>query len=391
MLQDQDIVCFAPGDWWGMNPSCTTHIMKRLAEKNKVVYVNPISSDLLGMRARGGPSARIIRKLKSILKFVRKVSCNLYVVSPIFLPVQGTLIPDKINNTLTTMQLKLLQFFLKVKKPLLWVENIRAADFVSHFNCQLVVYHVSDRFDECPYTRNKEKLRLREETISQKSDLTICVSEKLYGWKKDLNANVYYLPHGVDFGLFREAVERNIYLEELDRIPKPIAGYFGTMTANNDVELLLYCTRKLPDISFVFAGQISGGDYSKLLKMPNVYYLGRLPYEKIPFLCAGFDVCMLQWKMSNWIRYCNPLKLFEYMASGRPIVSVHIDEVAEKYSNVISIANNKEEFCSAITWELHNDTAERRNARIRIAEQHSWDRHIEKLSQIIVDTFAAKG
>lgn len=390
MIQDQDIVCFAPGDWWGMNPSCTTHIMKRLAEKNKVIYINPISSDLFGMSRKKKRVARIIRKLKSVIKLFRRVNHNLYVVSPIFLPVQGTLLLDRVNNVLITMQLKLLQFFLKVKKPILWIGNVRVADFISHFNQQLVVYHVSDRLDECPYTHNKEKLRLRETTISQKSDLIVCVSKKLYEWKKDSKANVHYLPHGVDFTLFREAGEQNICLEELDKIPKPIAGYFGTMTANNDIELLLYCAHKLPDVSFVFAGQITGGDYSELLQMPNVYYLGRLPYEKIPFLCAGFDVCMLQWKINAWIRHCNPLKLFEYMASGRPIISVHIDEVAEKYSDVISIANNKKEFCNAITWELRNDTAERRNSRIRIAEQHSWDSHIEKLSQIIMDTIAAK-
>lgn len=325
-----------------------------------------------------------------MLKLFRRVNNNLYVVSPIFLPVQGTLLLDRINNAIITMQLKLLQFFLKIKKPILWVENLRVIDFISHFNQQLVVYHVSDRLDECPYTHNKEKLRLCETTISQKSDLIICVSKKLYEWKKNSDAKVHYLPHGVDFDLFREAGEQNICLEELKKISKPIAGYFGTMTAENDIELLLYCAHRLPDVSFVFAGQITGGDYSELLQMPNVYHLGRLPYEKIPFLCAGFDVCMLQWKINEWIRHCNPLKLFEYMASGRPIISVHIDEVAEKYSDVISIANNKKEFCNAITWELRNDTAERRNTRIRIAEQHSWDSHIEKLSQIIMDTIAAK-
>ena len=89
MLQNQDIVCFALGDWWGMNPSCTTHIMKKLAVKNRVIYINPISSDLFGMSRKKQRFARIIRKLKSIIKLVRKVNHNLYVVSPVFLPLQG--------------------------------------------------------------------------------------------------------------------------------------------------------------------------------------------------------------------------------------------------------------------------------------------------------------
>lgn len=389
MLQNQNIICFAPGDWWGMNPSCTTHIMKRLAEKNKVIYINPISSDLFGMSRKKKRVARIIRKLKSVIKLFRRVNHNLYVVSPIFLPVQGTLLPDRVNNALITMQLKFLRFFLKVKKPILWIENVRVADFISHFNQQLVVYHVSDRFDECSYIHNKEKLRLREATISQKSDLIVCVSKKLYEWKKDSDAKVHYLPHGVDFDLFREAGEQNICLEELDKIPKPIAGYFGTMTAKNDIELLLYCAHKLPDVSFVFAGQITGGDYSELLQKPNVYYLGRLPYEKIPFLCAGFDVCMLQWKMSEWIRSCNPLKMLEYMASGKPIVSVEIKE-AVQYSDIISVAHNKEQFCRLIQWELLNDTPERARRRVEVARKHSWEKHVEELSDLIIEALAKK-
>jgi hypothetical protein len=62
ILQNQDIVCFAPGDWWGMNPSCTTHIMKKLAEKNKVIYINPISSDLFGMSKKKKRNHQEIKK-----------------------------------------------------------------------------------------------------------------------------------------------------------------------------------------------------------------------------------------------------------------------------------------------------------------------------------------
>jgi glycosyltransferase involved in cell wall biosynthesis len=161
------------------------------------------------------------------------------------------------------------------------------------------------------------------------------------------------------------------------------------MTAHNDIELLLWCARNLPDVSFVFAGQITGGDYSGLKRLDNVYFLGRIPYEKIPKLCASFDVCMLQWKMNEWIRCCNPLKMFEYMASGKPIVSVPIEE-AKQYSDIISIAHSKEQFAEAIRWELQNDTTERARKRIEIAKNHSWDEHVEKISELIENTITTK-
>lgn len=390
MLEDFNIICFAPSDWWAMNPSCTTHIMQKLAAKNRVLYINPFSSDLLGgVKKKRGLGTRLIRKLKSVAKYLRQPENNLYVLSPVFLPVQGKWGVDIINNAVVKLQIKTVCRLSKMSKPIVWLENVRAVDMLGWFEPALTVYHVSDLFANNSYTANQKLQRQQERRISSESDLLICVSKELYIRKQAKRDNIFYVPHGVDFDLFRKAVNKNDRLEELADIPGPIAGYFGTMTAHNDIELLLWCARNLPDVSFVFAGQITGGDYSELEQFDNVYLLGRIPYKKIPQLCACFDVCMLQWKMSEWIRYCNPLKMFEYMASGKPIVSVAIRE-AMQYSDVISIAHNKEEFCNAIRWELQNDTPERARRRVKIAKEHSWDRHVTKISELIVQTMVTK-
>jgi glycosyltransferase involved in cell wall biosynthesis len=81
--------------------------------------------------------------------------------------------------------------------------------------------------------------------------------------------------------------------------------------------------------------------------------------------------------------------MFEYMASGKPIVSVPIKE-ATQYSDIISIAHSKEQFADAIRWELQNDTLQRARRRIEIARGHSWDKHVEKISELIVNTIAIK-
>jgi glycosyltransferase involved in cell wall biosynthesis len=390
MLGNYDIVVFGPSDWWGMNPSCSTHLMRRFAKKNRVLYINPFGSDVLGgVKRKKGLIPRILRKLKSIAKYLRQLEKNLYVFSPIFLPLQGKPWIDAINNLLLKLQFKAVCYFLGILKPVLWLENVRAADMMNWFNSSLKVYHVSDLFSDDSYTTNRQLQRQREQRISDESDLVICVSRELYSMKQTTRENVHYIPHGVDFELFQEAAQKGECIEELTGVPKPIAGYFGTMTAYNDIELLLWCAHKLPNVSFVLAGQITGGDYSELGKLNNVYLLGRMPYEKIPQLCACFDVCMLQWKMSRWIECCNPLKMFEYMASGKPIVSVPIKE-AMRYSDIISIAHNKEQFAEAIRWELQNDTPERTRKRIEIAKNHSWDKHVEKISELIENAITTK-
>ncbi len=390
MTEGYDIICFAPTDWWGMNPSCTTHIMQRLVRDNKVLYINPFSSDLLGA-AKRGITKRIVRKLKSITKFLKHPQKNLYIFSPVFLPIQGKRIIDSLNNFFVRLQLKTLCSLLRMSRPILWVENVRAADILHCFNPVIIIYHVSDLFVEDEYTPNQEALRQRERKISQESDILICVSKRLYEAKRTQRNNVFYLPHGVDFELFRKAANNgDDSIKELVNVPRPIAGYYGTMTAHNDTELLEYCAARLRNVSFVLAGEVTGGNYEQLSKQPNIYLLGRVPYQQIPALCACFDVCLLQWKMSKWIRFCSPLKFFEYMASGKPIVSIPIDEIAENYSDIVSVARSKEEFCNAIIWELNNDTYERAYRRIEATKEHSWDNHVERLSFIIKSAIATK-
>lgn len=388
MLEGYDIICFAPTDWWGMNPSCTTHIMRELAQRNRILYINPFSSDLLGEKKN--IARRIPRKIKSIAKCLRQIEKNFYVFSPVFLPVQGKQVLDNFNNILLKAQFRIVCQLSGIRTPILWVENSRAADVLDWFDSEAVVYHVSDLFDKSRYVGNKEKLQQREARITANSDLVICVSQALCKIKSAQRNNVFYLPHGVDFALFREVAENNIRLEEIARIPKPVAGYYGTMTANNDIELLLWCAQNLPNVSFVLAGQITSGNYDKLGRLPNVHLLGKIPYEKIPALCVGFDVCMLQWKMTEWIYSCNPLKMMEYMASGKPIVSVPIQEVVDNYSHLVSVAHNKEEFCKAIVYELQNDTPERSNRRVEIAKQHSWNNHVKQISKWIMAAIQRK-
>lgn len=382
-MKGRDIICFAPADWWAMNCSCTTHIMKRLSKENRILYVNPFSSDIFGESKN--ITRRIPRKIRSLLKYLRRVDKNIYVFSPLFLPFHGRPFIDGLNNFLIKFQFKILFRLLRMKKSILWIENLRAADLIDFLRSETIIYHVSDLFTKSRYVSNKEKLIDRENQIIKKAKLVVCVSRSLYDIQSTRHNNVVYLPHGVDFALFNKATVDNISLKEISHVPRPIAGYYGTMTVNNDIELLTSCAQSLSKVSFVLVGQITSGDYSKLAKLPNVYLLGKVPYEEIPMLCLSFDVCLLQWKMTVWIRHCNPLKMMEYMASGKPIVSVPINEVVNKYSDLVSIAYNKNQFRDAIIWEIENDTPERSSKRVAVAKEHNWERHIARLSKEIMN------
>ncbi len=383
MIKGQSIICFAPGDYWSMNPSCATHLMKQFAKTNRVLYINPFSSDLIGgLKRKKGLGQRILRKLKSLTKSLRKADEHFYVFSPLFLPFHGISWIDRFNNTFLRFQIKTICRFLKMKDPILWLENVRAADLLNSFEDSFKIYHVSDLFENDTYTSDRHGQIRREKQIYEQSDIVICVSHQLYDFKKANRNDVYYIPHGVDVDAFEKAMNGSPPLQITKDISKPIAGYFGTLTAHNDIELWEYCARQLKNVSFVFAGQITGGDYSNLQNMPNVHFIGKIPYEQIPILCSQFDVGMLAWKTGKWIESCNPLKMLEYMACGKPIVSVPIKE-AEQYADLIGVARHKEEFCKKLNEAIESDNPEKVTQRLEIARRHSWQTHAEQISDII--------
>jgi len=387
-MNKKSIIFFGPSDWWNMNPSSGTHLAKNLSHDNWVLYINPISTDLGGTLKSAGISKfflyKIARKLKSFLTAFRKINDNLCVYSPIFLPFQGKIYIDLLNNILIWIQIRIIIFFnAKYISRVMWIENIRAIDFLNYSRWNKVIYHVSDLYTENRYSKDREVLHKRDELASKRSDLIICVSVELYNLKKRKYPNVYYLPHGVDFEKYFTAAKSGCKHPLLSNVKGPLIGYFGTLTQANDIKMLEFCAAKFPDYNFIFAGKITGGDYNILKKMNNVHLLGFIPYDEISLLCSSFDVCLLPWMMTPWIEHCNPLKLFEYMACGKPVVSVPIKEVVYNYSDVVSIAYSAEEFSNAIDWELKNDNSTRENRRIEIAKNNSWERHIDIIYKLL--------
>jgi len=381
------IIFFGPSDWFNMNPSSGTHLAKKLSVDNWILYINPISSDLGGTLNSSGINKflllKILRKLKSFAKAYHKINNNLSIFTPIFIPYQGNKYLDKINNFLIWVQIRyIILIYSRYSSHFMWIENIRSVDFITYMKWDKIIYHVSDLFVEDEYSKNKDVLIERDSFASEKSDLIICVSIELYNSKKDKYKNVYYLPHGVDFEMFYKTNSLNQKHPILTNMTGPIIGYFGTLTKSNDIELLEKCALHLPDYNFVFAGEITGGNYTNLKNMKNVLFIGFIPYEEIALLCSSFDVCLLPWIMDSWIEHCNPLKLFEYMSCGKPIVSVPIKEIVYNYSDVVSVAYNHEDFYKAIEWELNNDNNERKMKRISIAENNSWTKHIETITQL---------
>jgi len=167
--------------------------------------------------------------------------------------------------------------------------------------------------------------------------------------------------------------EQNPYTPaDIANIPKPIVGFFGAIDDHTfDIPFMERVVDLLPQISFVFVGNASS-DISQLQKRKNVWLLGQKPYEQIPHYGKCFDIAIMPWKQNRWIQVCNPIKLKEYFALGKPIVSTPFKEL-QKHLHVVYVSETPEDFAEGIRKALVEDSPEWIAARRRKVENASWE------------------
>ena len=145
-------------------------------------------------------------------------------------------------------------------------------------------------------------------------------------------------------------------------------GFIGDLdSAVFDAELLLRTAALLPDVEFVLVGACTLPE-GWADGAPNVHLTGRVPYEDVAATMASMDVLMMPWHRSEWIEACNPIKLKEYLATGRPIVSTDFPELRH-YEGLVAIGNDPETFAAAVRAAITAPDAEvLKRGRQRIAE-----------------------
>jgi glycosyltransferase involved in cell wall biosynthesis len=158
---------------------------------------------------------------------------------------------------------------------------------------------------------------------------------------------------------------------------RPRLGYVGWITERTDLDLLNHIARKCTDCDIVIAGPDIGLlSASKVLDNSHVKYLGAIPQEDVPLLLQTFDICLIPHKITTYSQSMSPLKLYQYLASGRPIVSTSVAGT-EKFTTLITLADSFDSFVDAIYATLSNDSIVKSTARINAAKKESWESRIQ--------------
>lgn len=371
-----DVLCFGGEDWWYHNRGhIDIQLMRRFARQGTTVYVNSlVMQKPTFQRAIGGGksfSQKLLRKTRSILRGLRRTEAGFWVYSPVSLPVHHVRWLHAVNRTLLASQVALLTRRLRLVRPLVWVACPVACEIALPMKRCALVYQRTDRFEEYPNVDGRVIQRY-DEQLKEQADVTVYVSRRLYEEEREQCRRALYLDHGVDFDLFAGAGRETSVPSDLDGIRHPIIGFFGGIDNHtSDVPFLEELVRALPEFSFVFVGRASS-DIHGLQQNRNVWLLGQKPYEQIPHYGKCFDVAIMVWRRNRWIEGCNPIKLKEYLALGKPVVSTPFPQL-QQYSDVVYQAATPAEFAARVKQALAEDSPQRVVARRETIQDATWD------------------
>ena len=376
MIRNRNIVCFSND--WRNDPTSKHQIMKVLARENTILWINSI-----GLRNPGLKSSDINRglsKLRSFFKGIEKVDDRFYVFTPIVIPYHRLAVIRTINAMILRLSLSHYTRKLGMRDIIYWSYLPNVAYLLKRMKPKLIVYHCVDEWSKFSFI--DDRIVEEEEELCRLSDIVFASARSLYESRKRYNPNTFYIPHGVDYDYFHGGLEGSETPEDMARIPKPIAGFFGLIHEWIDLALLDYLIINNPKVSFVFIGKQSV-DVGDLRKHPNAHFLGQKDYSALLGYARRFDVGLIPFKVNELTINVNPIKLKEYLALGIPVVSVSLPEV-RVYGSVVRIAETYEEFNEALREELAGRPLSSREERDRVALQETWERKVEEMSNLIM-------
>jgi GT2 family glycosyltransferase len=235
----------------------------------------------------------------------------------------------------------------------------------------VVVYDCMDAY--ASFANAGRPARELEREAVTTADVVACSSEHLRNSMRRYGCESILVRNGVTVSHFEKRPE----LQAFER-KRSTVGYWGAMAEWTDIELLIYAARQLPDVDFVLIGEVMRIDVSELAKLPNVRMVGEVPYSALPAYLHGFDVCILPYRVCEYALASDPMKVWEYMSAGKPVVAVRLPEI-ERLHELITLTSTRTEFVEGIRRAIAERNPVLREHRIAYAQENSWKRRATQL------------
>jgi glycosyltransferase involved in cell wall biosynthesis len=375
-LRNEGILCFSSAPWHGLWTRKQL-IMKKLSARNRVMYVEPQLSAAYLLRFR---------------RDCRLGGNGLYRDGDVAVFSPPAAFPAHTRSR-TVHRLSLGVLRARIRRVLgelgwnptiLWYYDPALAGLRHAWPGASVAYDCVDRHSA--YTGRGKLVRELEAGLVSCADSVVVTSRALVSDLAHIRGDIVRVPNGVDLSLFTNPVA----LPAGTTLPsRPRIGFIGGIGDWIDVGLLDHVAARHPEWSLCLGGPVAGGvQLGALPQRPNVWMPGMVPRQEVPAFLREMDVCILPFKVNRLTAAVNPLKLFEYFAAGKPVVSTHLEEV-RPFEPLVAVADTREEFTGAIARLLSADDGMDPERRLR-AKEHSWAVLLPRLEMVVAAGVAAR-
>ena len=386
MMRGRDIVCMSSLDW-DAHWTSKQQIMHRLAETNRVLYVEEPVTALAPLKVPSRWS-----RWKAVLPELRKERAGLWVLTPPPLSPFGNMYPlvNQANQRLLAGYVNWAAHKIGMNDMILWTYLPGSCDLIDHVHPAAVVYHCVDEHSAFPGFIKPEVVKAYDDELTRRADLVLTSAQNLLLSRRTLNPNIHRIRHAADVGLFATALDPELPIPaDLAPISRPRLGVVGVHDERLDTEAVEALSAADPDWQIVLVGPVVPGDVDEghLRALPNLHFLGGKPVSELPAYLKGLDVALIPYKLNELTRNIFPLKLYEYLAAGIPVVAAALPELAP-YADQVGLAATPADYPRLVKEALAGDSPEARAARAAAVAGETWEKRVEEMSDLVEQMWA---
>jgi GT2 family glycosyltransferase/glycosyltransferase involved in cell wall biosynthesis len=369
-------------DWdevWRRNQFVCAKLVER-NPKLKILFVQP-SLDLSNA-LRSGRFARLFRSRERTIGADGRIVCTRAFK---LLPNSWTW-ARKVNEWMLRRHVLSVSRRLGFRSPVLWLNPHDAVHMAGGTGWSAVIYDITDDWSELTQSAAQRQLTIAQDAeLCRRADTVIVCSEKLREKKQPLARNLHLVPNGVDAAHYARVLDAaGPLLPEAATWAKPVFGYTGTIHPDRiDVELVDKIARAFPEGTVALVGpmMLSSADHTRLQACGNVQMTGPVAYARLPEVMRAFDVFITPHRVTAFTESLNPIKLWEYLAAGKPIVSSDVAGFRD-YPQHVRVVVDHDDFIRGLREALVEDPAKQAARRAEVGG-HSWQARAEQIETII--------
>jgi glycosyltransferase involved in cell wall biosynthesis len=383
MLERYGVVYFG-NDWFAENRTSSHHVAVRLAARMPVLYVD--SPGMRAPQASGRDLRRAWRKVREAFRPPQQVDARLWRCTVPQLPFRRIPGVPLFNRLFSQWALRRAMRVLGTRQRISWFVTPHPGFLARRLGEDFCVYYCIDDYAAHPGV-DAPVIAASDLALTKTADMVFVAPPALVAAKQAQNPQTFFSPHGVDAALFARASDPATELPSPAReLRGPVVGYFGSIHEWIDVELIAWLAQSRPQWTFLLVGY-AAIKVPQLEALPNVVLAGAQPYASLPAWAKAFDVAIIPYRRNRQVENANPLKLREYLATGKPVVAVGNPEIA-RFASLVHVADEREEFLAGLDQAIADGAAKGAAERMAAVADQTWDRRVEDVLRCVAASLA---